>query len=125
MQGDYAHWNRLRNDNPKDAIGKFGHLAQAVLQLLIKLIILDKIWLRHDPFDPGSLNLPLCHTANSVLRILKIAHRGTSGHGNFALCILRSSLSIPSNEPTLYSIQDFFIIPFIPAHYPHHTLQHS
>jgi hypothetical protein len=94
MHGDYAHRNRFSNDNPKDAVGKFGHLTQAVLQLRVKLIIFNKIWLRHDPFDPGSLNLSLCHATDSVLRILKIAHPGTSGHGSFAFCILRSSLSI-------------------------------
>ena len=41
MQGDYPHWIRLSNDNPENAVGKCRHLAQAMFQFRIELIILD------------------------------------------------------------------------------------
>ena len=74
MQGDYPHWIRLSNDNPENAVGKCRHLAQAMFQFRIELIILDNIRLRNGPLDPCHLNLPLGDTPKSVLRILKVTH---------------------------------------------------
>jgi len=74
MQGNYPHRIGLCNDNPENAVGKFGHLAQAMLQFSIELIILDNIRLLHGPLDPCHLNLPLSDTPKSMLRILKVTH---------------------------------------------------
>ena len=74
MQGNYPHRIAFCNDNPENAIGKFGHLAQSMLQTGIELIILDNVRPLHGPLDPCQLNLPLGDTPKSVLRILKVTH---------------------------------------------------
>ena len=74
MQGNYPHWIRLSNDNPENTISKCRHLAQAMFQFRIELIILDNIRLRNGPLDSCHLNLPLGDTPKSVLRILKVTH---------------------------------------------------
>jgi hypothetical protein len=75
MQGDYSHRIGLGNDNPENTIGKFGHLAQAMLKFGIEFIVLNNVRLGYYPLDPCHLNLPLGDTPDSVLRILKVTHR--------------------------------------------------
>jgi hypothetical protein len=75
MQGNYPHRIGLGNDSPENTIGKFGHLAQAMLKFGIEFIVLNNVRLGYYPLDPRHWDLSLYHSPKSVPRKLEIAHR--------------------------------------------------
>ena len=93
MHGNYPHRIALCNDNPENAIGKFGHLAQAMLKFGIEFIVLNNVRLGYYPLDPRHWDLSLYHSAKSVLRILEVAHQSLLPSNQ-----LQSSLTVAANR---------------------------